>query len=458
MSGRGSVRNRLALAYAALAMVAVAIVLAVVYLTARSDQIGRVEQDARAQANGLAKQIRESENEQNRDKYLEQRRALGTGRLLALVQAGRVAAANGDAIALTRVARSHGLLDGGERQGTIEVGGKELRVAVEPITGDRLATGGVGLAVAAVPLESANAALASLLRSILLAGGIGILITAAGAWLVARRTLRPLEAIAATASRVAADDLSPRTGAQPRDEIGEVGAAIDRMLHRLEEAFAAQERFLQDASHELRTPLTVIRGHLEVLAGEEAPDPEDIRATLALALDELERMSRLVDGLLQLARATEPDQLRPQSIEVGKLLDSVVAQLGALGDRRWLVRATPGVTLEADPDALRQIIANLVRNAVEHSPPGSVIELRADRRGSTLELEVRDHGEGIDPSVSERLFERFAHGRGNGLGLGLAISKALVDAHGGRIRAENAAGGGSRFLVELPVKRTLIPV
>jgi two-component system, OmpR family, sensor kinase len=228
-----------------------------------------------------------------------------------------------------------------------------------------------------------------------------------------------------------------------------VAAAVERMLHRLETAFDAQRHFLEDVSHELRTPLTVARGHLELLADEPEAGLEEREKALGVAIDEIDRMARLVDGLLQLARASEVERLNIGAIAVEPLLESIAFQLARVGAREWRVDVPPELRVMADQDVLRQIVLNLARNADEHSPDDSPVDLSARLNKGMVEITVADRGTGIDPEIRGRVFERFAHD-GSGIGLGLAISKALAEAQHGSISLDDRAGGGAIATISLP--------
>ena len=285
---------------------------------------------------------------------------------------------------------------------------------------------------------------------------VGLVPATGAAWLVTRRALAPLSRIAQRASRVTAGDLSVRMGTvRSHDEIADVAIAIDAMLDRLEGAFAAQRRFVHDASHELRTPLTIARGHLEtaLVPGRE---PAELDAAVRVAIAELDRMGRLVESLLRLARTGADDPPAREPVDVGELADRVVERSRVLGDRAWSVDAAPGAVVEGDAGAIEQVLLNLVSNAVRHTAAGQAIEVRIDAAAGSVTVEVADSGEGIDPALLPTLFDRFtradaARGRDTGgAGLGLAICRAIVEAHGGTIAAASAPGRGATFTVELP--------
>ena len=313
-----------------------------------------------------------------------------------------------------------------------------------------------GQVLAAVPTTEANAGIQKLLDAMLIVCVIGLVPATAAAWLVTRSALSPLSRIAQRASRVTAGDLSVRMGpVKTHDEIADVATAIDGMLDRLEVSFAAQRRFVHDASHELRTPLTIARGHLEVAQPPGDASPE-LRAAVGVAIDELDRMGRLVDNLLRLAQADERTDGNRKPVDVGLLADKLVQRSLVLGDRDWQVHTNGEAIVDGDEDALNEVLLNLIFNAVRHTSPGDTIDVRVATRGDRITLEVGDTGDGIDPAILATLFDRFTRADSarsrdtGGAGLGLAICRAIVEAHGGTIAAESTLGHGARFIIDLP--------
>jgi signal transduction histidine kinase len=222
------------------------------------------------------------------------------------------------------------------------------------------------------------------------------------------------------------------------------------MLDRLERAFAAQRRFVDDAGHELKTPLTIVRGHLELLED----DPRARRETLGLVLDELDRMSRIVDDLLLLAKREEPGFLNLATVEVGGLTDEVLAKVDALAARGWVLEQRGRGVIVADRQRLTQALVQLAQNADRYSPTGESVWLGSELADGVARFWVRDRGVGISLEDQRRIFERFYRGgtrRSEGAGLGLAIVRAIAEAHHGRIQLESAPGAGSTFTLILPV-------
>jgi two-component system, OmpR family, sensor kinase len=231
-----------------------------------------------------------------------------------------------------------------------------------------------------------------------------------------------------------------------------VAAAFERRFSRLDEALARQRRFVSDASHELRTPLTAIRGQLEVLAARPEPDPAETRAVERVVLRETARIERLVDDLLALARLEEGARLRPQPIALPGFLERVAADESLGGVE---LGELPVGTLRADPEALIQVLRNLIGNARRHAGPDGRVALGAAARGDRLMVVVDDDGPGIPRAERERVFDRFHRSesardrRSGGAGLGLAIAREIVELHGGRIRVEESPLGGARLAFEL---------
>src|SRR6266508_3401612 len=211
-----------------------------------------------------------------------------------------------------------------------------------------------------------------------------------------------------------------------------------------------QERFLHDASHELRTPVTIARGHLEVLQRLRGGAPE-----VDVALDELHRIERIVERLLLLAKADQPDFLAARDIDVEQFLEEVFMRWSEVAPRAWRLGSLPRGSLRADPEALRNALDALLENAVKYTEPGDTIELRAHARGRELAIEVADEGLAIAPDALERIFERFARADAartraqGGVGLGLAIVDAIVKAHGGRCTV-TTSDAGSTFTLRFP--------
>jgi two-component system OmpR family sensor kinase len=335
------------------------------------------------------------------------------------------------------------------------------------LTGDQ-----PGTTVIAVPLGEVNQTLGSLLEIEGLVGGGVLLALIALAWWMIRLGLRPLDRIGETADAIAAGDLSRRVEeTRPQTEVGRLGIALNAMLHQIEKAFAEREasaerlrRFLADASHELRTPLASIRGYAELFRIGAVDGPEDTAKALGRIEGEAKRMGVLVEDLLTLARLDELPELRRGRVDLTELArDAVGDALAIAADREIILAAPAPAIVLGDPHQLRQVIANLLRNAVVHTPDGTPIEVAVAGDENEATVTVRDHGPGIPAEAGEAIFERFwradpGRGRGKaGAGLGLSIVASIVAAHGGRATAENAPDGGARFAVTIPAREAAPP-
>ncbi|MGR7027944.1 sensor histidine kinase [Geodermatophilus sp. URMC 62] len=330
----------------------------------------------------------------------------------------------------------------------------EVRYLAVPVTLDGDPSRGV--AVVAYFADQERQAADDTATLMLGVGAVTLLLAAAGAWVVAGRVLAPVRAVAATAQGITETDLSGRipVADRPHDELTDLAAAVNAMLDRVEGGVAAQRRFLDDAGHELRTPITIVRGHLEVL---DPADPDDVRQTVALVDDELERMNRMVSELLLLARAEQPQFVRPQPVDVAELTAEVFGKVRRLGDRDWRLDDVARADLLLDPQRLTQAVVALADNAVRHTGPGGRVVLGSRLTGGQLLVRVQDDGPGIPESDQTRVFERFARGssgarRGDGAGLGLSIVQAIAAAHGGRVELRSRPGEGATFTLVLPAR------
>ena len=292
-----------------------------------------------------------------------------------------------------------------------------------------------------------------------------LLLLAAVAWVLVRVGLLPLDRIGHTASRIAGGDLTHRVaGADARTEVGRVGLALNAMLDRLERAFAERQasedrlrQFIADASHELRTPLASIRGYAELFRMGAAREPDEVERSMRRIEDEAARMGVLVEDLLTLARLDEVVDAPHGEVDLAKLAGDAAADARATApDRAIEVTGDGAAVVLGDAHQLRQVLGNLLRNALVHTPAGSPIDVGVSAGEQEIRLEVRDHGPGLPTDDPDALFERFWRAEGgrergkSGAGLGLAIVAGIVNAHGGRVTAANADGGGAAFVVTLP--------
>lgn len=282
--------------------------------------------------------------------------------------------------------------------------------------------------------------------------GLGALIASGiGSWLVAGRVLAPISAVRRTAELISETDLGRRIEVSGRDDVAELALTFNRMLDRIEVAFTTQRRFLDDASHELRTPITVVRGHLEVMG----TDPRDQSETRELVLDELDRMNRIVDDLMVLARAERPDFVIPGVVDLTDLVVETLSKARTLGSRQWVIDGVAEATITGDAQRLTQALMQLLSNAVAHTSIGDRISVGSRIDSTRAVLWVTDSGTGIEASDQARIFDRFFRGRGGsdrqGAGLGLAIVQTIAALHGGKVSVTSELGAGATFTIALPL-------
>jgi signal transduction histidine kinase len=327
----------------------------------------------------------------------------------------------------------------------------EYWVTVQPVR-DRTASGAL---VVVTFVEEEKDELQRVMRTYTVASVILLLLVVVVSWLQAGRLLRPLRLLHDNARDITATDLSRRLPETGNDDITRLTRTFNSMLERLEHGFRSQRQFLDDAGHELRTPLTVLRGHLEVLDRE---DPDDVAETREMLLDEIDRMSRLVNELILLAKSDRPDFVDLRPTPVATLLESVHRKATALGDRTWVLGDVPdpATTVPLDEQRITQALLQLCDNAVKHTGPADLITLSGAALPGSLELFVDDSGRGVPLADRERIFERFGRSEvaayDEGFGLGLSIVKAIVEAHHGSVRVEDSPSGGARFVIRLPAE------
>ncbi len=354
---------------------------------------------------------------------------------------------------------------------TVDLGGQfgEYRVIATTTR-----TSGIALLVG-LPLADVQATVWQLTLIILGIGVVGVATAAVAGAIVVRLALRPLERVAATATRVTELSLDrgevalaervPVEDADPRTEVGQVGAALNRMLEHVASALSARQAsenkvrtFVADASHELRTPLASIRGYAELtrLSGHDLPD--DVVHSIGRVESESVRMTGLVEDLLLLARLDEGSETITGIVDLSRLVVDAVSDARVAGpDHRWQLQLPDSPVLaHGDSSRLHQVIANLLANARTHTPAKTVVTTAVERVADSAVIEVRDTGPGIDEALLPTVFERFVRGdtsrsRSSGsTGLGLAIVAAIVDAHGGRVEVESSPEG-TAFRVIVPI-------
>jgi len=309
-------------------------------------------------------------------------------------------------------------------------------------------------------LRSVEEMLHRLLLVLLVSLPAALAVALGGGWFLAGRALRPVEAITQAARRIAAGDLTQRlTVAHSPDEIGRLAATFNNMIARLEASFRQVRQFSADASHELRTPLTVMKGETE-LALRRARPAEDYKLVMESTLEEIDRMAQIVDELLFLSRADLGEvRIESQPVRLDALVEDIQRQAVVLGQEQEIqvmVGSVALVQVQGDELRLRELLLNLVDNAVKYSRPGGKVEIALARYAGMARLSVTDQGIGISVEAQTRIFDRFyrtddarAHAK-KGTGLGLSICKWIVEAHHGRIEVQSKAGEGSRFTVILP--------
>lgn len=316
-----------------------------------------------------------------------------------------------------------------------------------------------------IEVGASNQEIERVLHGLLIAIAIGlpvvVTIAIAGGYLLMRRALRPVDEITQSAERITSRNLGERLPvARTGDELERLSVGLNRMIARLDESFQHIHRFSADASHELRTPLTILRGELEAAAQQQQITPE-LRETLGSALEETERLSRIVESLMAISRLDAGEaRVELAHFDLAELTSSTTEQMRLLAEDKDIAlrcEAEQQVRVEGDRARLKQVIVNLVDNAIKYTPAGGLVGVKVCATNGRAVLEVNDNGVGIPPEALPHIFERFYRvdktrsRQMGGAGLGLSIIKAIVTAHGGQVKVESVEGRGSRFLVELPI-------
>ncbi|MGW8376542.1 ATP-binding protein [Streptomyces sp. ODS28] len=345
-----------------------------------------------------------------------------------------------------------------DSSGTLRPGGGASEVRWAKVTIEPDGSGPRGTFVVAFHVDREQQRAEQVFRLLLAISGAALLMTVCIGWAVAGRILAPVRLVRTTAAQLTGQDLTRRIpvhGREDRDDMAALAATFNAMLDRLERAFAAQRQFVDDAGHELRTPITIVRGHLELM-GE---DPAEREETVRLVTEELDRMSRIVEDLLLLAKAERPDFVTPEPVELAELTADVYVKARALGERAWRLDGVAEGAVRLDPQRITQAMVQLAQNAVQHTAEGDTVRLGSRRLPSgEVELYVVDSGPGVSPEDAALVFERFRRGsarrgvRSGGAGLGLSIVKAIVEGHGGRAELRATEGGGATFALVLPVE------
>jgi heavy metal sensor kinase len=337
-----------------------------------------------------------------------------------------------------------------------KIGDENLRVQATPIVEDETI---VGVLEVGVTKDDVEETLDLLLLIMLVAYPLTLGIAAIEGLLLAGRVLSPIDDVTNMARRISAEDLSQRLDLDlPDDELGRLARTFDEMIARLDEAFQRQRQFTADASHELRTPLTVIKGQVEV-ALNQPRDAEGYREVLRSVNEEVDRLSRMVGGLLTLARADAGQAVHTkEAVSMTVVVDGAVEQVRPLAERKDLrlgVEHGTEEAMQADEDLLLQLVLNLLDNAIKFTAAGGRIAVRVRREASDAVLEIRDTGAGIAPDALPHLFERFFRGDparsagAEGAGLGLSLVKWIADRHGATVSVDSRPNEGSTFVVRM---------
>ena len=335
--------------------------------------------------------------------------------------------------------------------GSLRTPQRDYRYVVAPVAfGDGPPSGAL---VRAVDFDAEQSLLAEVWRSYVLVAVGSLLLVGLLIWILVGRLLEPISWMRRTAGEITDTDLGQRIPVRGTDDLSALAVTVNHMLDRLETAVGGQRELLDDVGHELRTPLTIIRGHLELL---DPADAADVAATRALVLDETDRMRRLVDDLLTLAKAEQPEFVRPAPTDVARLTDETLAKATGLGERHWVLDDLADTEVRLDEQRIAQAWLQLAANAVRYSEDGSRVGMGSRLADGELRLWVRDEGVGIAAADLERVTQRFERGSGTsgGTGLGLAIVGAIARAHGGRVEIESEPGRGSTVSIVLPERGT----
>ena len=339
--------------------------------------------------------------------------------------------------------------------------GPPFRLLSVPIRhGERL----INILRVGTSLQPTEDMLDRLLLALLIASPMAIIVSLLGGWFLAGRALRPVDSITHAAQRIAAGDLTQRiTAPRSTDEIGRLASTFNDMIARLEVSFRQIRQFSADASHELRTPLTITKGETE-LALRRPRQAEDYRRVLESNLEEIDRMSRIVDELLFLSRADLGEiKLKRAPVQLDDLVREIQQQAMVLGKDRQVetvVREVSPIIVSGDDLRLRELFLNLVDNAIKYSHPGDTVEMSLVHNGQAGEFTIKDQGIGISLEDQPRIFDRFYRTdsarsyAAKGTGLGLSICKWIVESHNGFIRVQSSPNNGSRFTVVLPLSQT----
>lgn len=437
-------RTRLTLVFAlAMALVLVALG-AFVYVRLRSDLLAAVDLSLRPRGQALADAVAAGTNDLRREHstMVDQDEAFGQvldGSGAIVDTSPGVAAAA--LLSVDQLPRGRAPVFR-----TLQVSGFDAPVRLLAASVDSRA--GPRVVLVGATLGDLRDSLARISDTLLIAGPVGLFLSAAGGWLLAGAALRPVERMRREAAAVSASEPSRRLVVPPnRDELARLATTLNAMLDRLQEALERERRFVDDASHELRSPLATLRAEIDLALARPRAGAE-LEQSLRSAGEDVQRLQRLTEDLLILARSNGGRvPVRPEDTSLPDLLARSAAMVQSQATTSGVdltVTPTEG-TAHLDPERVKQAIRNLLDNAIRHTPRGGQVELSATRSESRLRITVTDSGPGFAPDVLTRAFEPFARsaagGSADGLGLGLSIVRAVAEAHGGTAMAENAPGG-----------------
>jgi heavy metal sensor kinase len=340
----------------------------------------------------------------------------------------------------------------------VPVPGGSLLIAAVPATGSDGTLYRVEVGTSAAPAE---ATLAQVLLMLAVGLPVAVAVAVAGGFILVRRALEPVERMALKAEEISQHNLSERLPVvESGDELERLSVSLNHMISRLEDALRGSKQFVADASHELRTPLTVMRGELESLA-QDALLARDTREALGSVLEEVDRLAEIVESLFALSRLDAGEAGGQwQQFDLAELAATTAEQMSLLATDKHIrvdCESTPGVTVRGDRARLKQVVVNLLDNAIKYTPNGGRVALRVSREGGYAVLDVTDTGVGIPADALPHVFKRFYRVDGSrsreqgGAGLGLSIVKSICAAHGAEVEVQSTPGQGSTFRVRQPL-------
>ena len=466
-----SVRVRLTLWYVmVLALVLIAFSIGLYLLLAQSLR-GRLDStlrnEARALAGSFERQIGEGKPEKEAAQTVQEERSFPRQATAIFNSEGRVIAEKPTRSGKHARCPSLNLLHGDDTYFYTaleeEDGGRDgRRIAVKRIT--NATTGKSYIFAVSQPLDRLVEELVSLRHILFIVVPAALALAGIGGWFLARRSLAPVVVMSERARRISAENLQERLPlVNARDELGKLAATFNELLTRLETSFRQQRRFMADASHELRTPLSVLRTATDVTLGREHREEDEYREALKITSEQTHRLTQIVDDMFTLARADSGSRKLDESdFYLDELIGETARAAAVLTTSKSIkldVANPSEMFCHGDEQLLRQMLMNLLGNAIKHTPPGGVIRIAATRHDNQYQIKVADTGSGIPLDAQPHIFERFfradsaraRHGsNGSGAGLGLAIARWIAEAHNGRLELERSDDHGSVFVATLP--------